>query len=342
MLGYLESIAEAEGLSPHLRFGWRVAAAERRNGHWALRSDSGDERTYRTLVCALGVNGRPRWAPVAGDFAGEQIHSASYRTPEPFAGRDVIVVGLGTSGCEVAGDLAGRARSVVVSVRTPMWAMTRRLARVPLDWLEVPSVARVLPWSMRRPTFAAISRLTTGRLRRHGVPRSTRRCGDDIIAISDAFPRAVRRGLIDVRPEIAGVEGHQVRFSDGSSARADVIIHATGFDLPTTFLPADARPDDEPLYHAIAHTQQPDLYFVGLVEAHRALLPIAETQALWTADVLAGRIDLPSAEQQAQTAREEARRRVRDFGGRREFFVDGNRYIAKLQRERRSASATSP
>jgi len=57
-------------------------------------------------------------------------------------------------------------------------------------------------------------------------------------------------------------------------------------------------------------------------------------QLLWTADVLAGRIDLPPAEQRALAAQDEARRRVRDFGSRREHFVDGNRYIAKLRGER--------
>ena len=224
-----------------------------------------------------------------------------------------------------------------------MWAMTRRFAGAPLDWLDVPSFARVLPWSMRRRTGASISLLTTGRLRRHGVPRSTRRFGDDIVAVSDAFPRAVRSGLIDVRPGISRAEGNRVDFSDGSNADADVIVHATGFALPTTFLPAEARPEEQPLYHAIAHTQTPDLYFVGLVEAHRALLPIAAMQALWTADVLAGRIDLPAAEQRALAAQDEARRRVRDFGSRREYFVDGNRYIADLRRERsRAVYASAP
>jgi hypothetical protein len=339
MLGYLESIAEAEGLRPHLHFGWRAASAEHRDGQWVLRSETGEERTYRALVCALGVNGCPRWSPVGGEFSGEQIHSASYRTPEPFAGRDVIVIGLGTSGREVAGDLAGHARNIVVSARTPMWGYTRRWARIPLDWIDVPPLARVLPWSLRRSTAASIARLTTGRLRRYGVPRATRRFGDDIVAVSDSFPRAVRRGLIDFRVDIAGAEGDQVAFGDGSSARADAIIHATGFDLPTSFLPADARPDGESLYHGIVHTRARALYFVGLVEAHRALLPIAEAQALWTADVLAGRIDVPAPEQQLATAREEARMRIRNFGTRREFLVDGNRYIARLRRERRVGRA---
>jgi dimethylaniline monooxygenase (N-oxide forming) len=334
MLGYFESIADSEGLRPHLRLGWRVTAANYADGAWTLRGANGEERQYRELICALGVNGRPRWASLTGDFAGEQLHSAAYRTPERFAGRDVVVIGLGTSGMEIAGEVAEHARSVVVALRTPMWAMTRRLAGFPIDWLANPTLDRVLPWSLRRRTIATLCTLTTGRLRRHGVGRPTRRCGDDIIAISDTFPRAVRRGLIDIRPAIDRVDGEEVHFTDGSTTRADVIVHATGFEPPTEFLPDHARPDAHRLYHRIVHTAAPDLYFVGLIEAHRALLQISEAQAAWTADVLSGRIQLPAARQQVAIAQEEAREGSHNFGDRRPFFVDTARYIAGLRRER--------
>jgi dimethylaniline monooxygenase (N-oxide forming) len=334
MLGYLESIADREGLRPHLRLGWRVTAANHADGAWTLRSANGEARQYRELICALGVNGRPRWASLTGDFAGEQLHSAAYRTPERFTDRDVVVIGLGTSGMEIAGEVAEHARSVVVAVRTPMWAMTRRLARFPIDWVANPTLERVLPWSLRRRTIAGLCTLTTGGLRRHGLQRPTRRCGDDIIAISDTFPRAVRRGLIDIRPAIDRIEGDQVHFTDGSTTRADVIVHATGFEPPTEFLPDHARPDAHPLYHRIVHTAAPDLYFVGLIEAHRALLQISEAQAAWTADVLSGRTQLPAVAEQVAIAKEEARERSRNFGDRRPFFVDTARYIASLQRER--------
>lgn len=334
MLGYLESIADHEGVRPHLRLRWRVTAANHADGAWTLRSASGEERQFRALICALGVNGRPRWASLTGDFAGEQVHSAAYRTPERFTDRDVVVIGLGTSGMEVAGELAEHSRSVAVAVRTPMWAMTRRLASFPIDWLANPTLDRVLPWSLRRRTIASLCALTTGGLRRHGLPRPTRRCGDDIIAISDTFPNAVRRGLIDIRPAVDRVEGDEVHFTDGSTTRADVIVHATGFAPPTEFLPDYARPDTHPLYRRIVHTAAPDLYFVGLIEAHRAILQIAEAQAAWTADVLSGRTQLPAGAQQVEIAQEEARERSRNFGDRRPFFVDTARYIASLQRER--------
>ena len=344
MLAYLEELADAEDLRRSIRLGWRVEAA-RPSGEdgdrWALTSSDGETRHYRAIVCALGANGAPRFAEIPGRFSGEQMHSAAYRTPARFAGRDVLVIGLGTSGAEVAGEVAGTARRVLVAVRDPLWMMTRRLGRLPLDWLDEPLAAHLLPWPVRRATLKTLSRLTTGRLHRLGLPRPTRRCGDDIVAISDTFPKAVRAGLVEFRPGVARAEGKTVTFTDGSSAEIDTIVHATGYEPPLGFLPDEAQPATTGLYKAMVHPERDDLFFVGLFEAHHALLHIAEQQAAWTADVLAGRLTLPAPEERRRAVAEEAERRVQQFGDRRPFFLEWATYNARLKRERRRAPSTA-
>ena len=293
MLAWLEGLVDREGLRDHVRVGWRVARAVPDGSSWVVTSDAGQERRYRALVCALGVNGRPRMAALPGRFTGEQLHSAGYREPAAFAGRDVLVIGLGTSGCEVAGELAGAARTVHVAVRTPMWTMTRRIAGFPIDWLDNPWIARTVPWSVRRRMLA----IDVPDHDRAPVPariaETERRCGDDVIAISDSLPKAARRGLVTFHPDVQAVDDRTVTFADGVTTDVDVIVHATGFDLPTGFLPPELRPGADGLYRGIAHPDCDGLHFVGLIEAHRALLPIAETQAAWMAAVLSGRLVLP-------------------------------------------------
>jgi cation diffusion facilitator CzcD-associated flavoprotein CzcO len=61
MLAYLEGLTDAEALRAHMRFGWRVAEARPCDVGWLLTSGGGEQRRYRAVVCALGVNGRPRW-----------------------------------------------------------------------------------------------------------------------------------------------------------------------------------------------------------------------------------------------------------------------------------------
>jgi cation diffusion facilitator CzcD-associated flavoprotein CzcO len=106
-------------------------------------TERGDARRYRTVVCAIPANGRPRLADLPGNFTGEQLHSSAYRKPDRFAGKRVLVLGLGTSGAEVAGEVAAVARSVEVSVRSPLWMMTPRIGGIPADWLDNRRVGRV-------------------------------------------------------------------------------------------------------------------------------------------------------------------------------------------------------
>ena len=136
-----------------------------------------------------------------------------------------------------------------------------------------------------------------------------------------------------------GCEGASVAIADGSSVEVNAIVHATGFEPATDFLPEDARPTADGLYRGVVHPNVGGLYFVGLVEAHRALLPIAEQQAAWTADALTGRVAIPTPEERRRVAVEASRRRARDFGDRHPFMVDYARYLATLRRDRRAARA---
>ncbi|MFL5780488.1 MAG: flavin-containing monooxygenase [Thermoleophilaceae bacterium] len=339
ILSHLEAFADDEHLRPHIRLGWRVTNARQEDDGWVLTEEGGARRRYRALVCALPTNGRPRFAELPGSFGGEQLHSAAYRTPDRFKGRSVLVLGLGTSGAEVAGELAPVARTVQVCARSPLWMMSRRLYGVPIDWLDNPHVARVMPWRVRRVALAGFCKATTGRLHRSGLPRPTRRCGDDIIAISDTFPRAVRKGLVRFRPALTRIDDRTAEFSDGTTAEVEVIVHATGYHPGGDFLPKEAQPRPNKLFRGIAHTDVEGLFFVGMMEAHRALLPIAEDQATWVADAISGELALPSREAWRELAEEAARRRRRDFGDRREFMVDHARYRAILRRDRRRRRA---
>jgi hypothetical protein len=67
-----------------------------------------------------------------------------------------------------------------------------------------------------------------------------------------------------------------VRFADGTVAEVDVIVHATGYHPATDFLAEEARPGPDRLHRLIAHNDAEGLFFVGLFEGHRALLPIAK------------------------------------------------------------------
>ena len=118
LIEYLRRYAERHDLE--VRTGAHVERIDRDGDGWRLEISQGSVRA-ETVIVATGYNGAPfvpDW-PGREAFAGELLHSSQYVNPAPFQGRDVLVVGAGNSGAEIAHDLidGGAARSRL-SVRT--------------------------------------------------------------------------------------------------------------------------------------------------------------------------------------------------------------------------------
>jgi cation diffusion facilitator CzcD-associated flavoprotein CzcO len=118
-IAYLEHYARKAGVP--IRLAVRVDRIDAAPGGWRLTTSGGQIEAGQVVV-ASGHNHTPRlpdWPGQSG-FTGELSHSSGYRNPTPFRGRDVLVVGAGNSGAEIAADLVeGGARKVWISIRTP-------------------------------------------------------------------------------------------------------------------------------------------------------------------------------------------------------------------------------
>ncbi|XP_062201165.1 flavin-containing monooxygenase FMO GS-OX-like 3 isoform X2 [Phragmites australis] len=98
------------------------------------------------------------------------------------------------------------------------------------------------------------------------------------------------------------MDNGNVVFQDGSSIKADVIMHCTGYLYDFPFLGNDSTitVDDncvDPLYkHVFPPEVAPQLSFIGL-QWKVIPFPLFELQSKWVAGVLSGRIELPSKEE---------------------------------------------
>ena len=115
----------------------RIAAAEAGDGdevRWVIQTAAGERLTTRSIVVATGHAHTPLvpdW-PGREGYTGQLLHAREYRNPGPFAGLDVLVVGVGNSGAEIATDLGeGGARRVWIAVRTPPQIVKRDVAGWP-------------------------------------------------------------------------------------------------------------------------------------------------------------------------------------------------------------------
>jgi putative flavoprotein involved in K+ transport len=243
------------------------------DGEWRASTTDGAIRAD-TVVIATGYNRfpfLPKW-PGREGFTGELIHSSSYRNPQPYRGRDVLVVGTGNSGAEIAVDLVeGGAGRVVLSVRTPPNILRRDLGGFPTQVLGVGM--RRLPPRLVDTLAAATRRLTIGDLSRYGLPHPprgtyTRVREDDRIPILDVGLIDMLKGRrVRVVGAVEGFDGPEVVLADAERLRPDAVIAATGFrrglDELVGHLGILGR-HGRPVVHGPAtHPEAPGLYFIG-------------------------------------------------------------------------------
>ena len=232
--------------------GWRVTTRER-------------AFDARGVVVATGYSRVPYLPPWPGSFAGPLVHACSYRNPERYRGRDVLVVGAGNSGTEIAVDLAeGGAARVRIAVRTSPTIVRRDTMGLPTQLFGI--ALSGLPPSMMDPVSRALQRATIPDLTAYGLPRPTAPFSQfqqsaTVPVVDVGFVDAVRAGAVEVVGGVVALDGPDVVLADGSRVVPDAIIAATGY-----------RPGLEPLVghlgvlgeHGIPRSTLPGLHFAAI------------------------------------------------------------------------------
>lgn len=230
LLEYFRDYAASQGIE--VRTGIRV---ERIDPAWKL-STSASEIEAETVIVATGYNGAPfipDW-PGREAFAGELIHSSQYRNPAPFRDRDVLVVGAGNSGAEIATDVAdGGASRCRLSVRTPPQIVRRATAGIPAQLIGIG--IRKLPPDWVDPFSIAQRKLSIPDLTEHGLPRPPHGIRTSFVTtgttpiLDVGIVDAVRRGRVEVVAAVERFDGRDVVLADDSRIAPDAVIAATGF-----------------------------------------------------------------------------------------------------------------
>ncbi|MFF6863851.1 flavin-containing monooxygenase [Streptomyces ardesiacus] len=232
---YLEKYAEHHQLE--IVTGVEVFRVERaRDGDgWLLHASGGRELTGAAVVVATGHNHTPRlpdW-PGRDTYTGELRHAAEYRSPAPYAGRDVLVVGVGNTGAEIAVDLVeGGAARVRLAVRTPPHIVRRSTAGWAAQYSGV--LVRRLPAPLADRLARPLARISTPDLSAHGLPRPEAglltRAAQGAIPVQDVgLIDAVRVGRVEVVAAVDAFEDGKAVLADGSRIAPDAVIAATGY-----------------------------------------------------------------------------------------------------------------
>jgi len=219
-----------------------------RNEHFIATTDHARYRA-RQVVIATGPFQAPHVPALAATLrAGTlQLHSSAYRSPAQLPHGNVLVVGGGNSGVQIAAELAAAgSRTVTLAVGTTMTRLPSRVLGCSIfEWLDRSGAMSV------RSTSALGRRMRTR---------------DTLIGES---PRGIARSHgVRLTTRVVGVEGSGVRAANGDRLAVDAVVWATGFKpaydwLRLPVLGADGRP-----VHRRGVTAVPGLFFIGLPWQH--------------------------------------------------------------------------
>ncbi|MFJ6514077.1 flavin-containing monooxygenase [Streptomyces sp. NPDC091406] len=230
--------AYADRLDADIRTAQRVTSVRRAGSAFEVVLEGGGRLRARAVIAAH----RPA-LPGLAEFTGQVLHAAEYRSPVPFTGGRLVVVGAGNSAVQIAAELAGTAR-VTLATRGPVqFAAQRILGRDLHFWtartgLDIAPLGRLL----RRPPGQPV--LDDGRYR-----------------------TALAAGRPDRRPLFTGADGAELIWPDGQREEVDAVVLATGYrpDLPyLTGLGGALDADGSPRHREGLATEVPGLAFVGL------------------------------------------------------------------------------
>jgi cation diffusion facilitator CzcD-associated flavoprotein CzcO len=271
-LAYLERYVQRQGLD--LRLGTRVEGLDRADGGWRLQTSAGDLLAEQVIV-ATGYAHQPfipAW-PGQDVFTGRLLHAADYRNPQPFRGRDVLVVGPGCSGMEIAYDLAeGGAERVRLSVQTPPNIVLRSLGGLPGDPMAVALLK--LPPRVGDAQLRMLGRLVLGDLSAYGLGRPPegaftrlRRLGLAPTVVDKQVIQAVKDRRIQVVAGVQALAATGVELADGAWIQPEVIIAATGYRCGLESLVGHLGVlDQRGTPRAVGgHEAAPGLRFIGFV-----------------------------------------------------------------------------
>jgi cation diffusion facilitator CzcD-associated flavoprotein CzcO len=233
MVGYFDDYVRRQGL--RLRLGLDVIRVDRAGDRWTLTTDAGSAEAAAVIVATGNYHTPdvPPWPGMEG-FTGDIVHSADYRNPWPYAGRDVVVAGAGNSGTDIALQLSdGVAARVRMAVRTPPHLVPRATAGLPIDALS-PLFAR-LPVGLLDRAAALMQRLWFGDLGPAGLPAPERGIYSALLrdghipTIGDELVARIKDGRIEVVAAVESFDAGDVVLVDGGRVATDAVIAATGY-----------------------------------------------------------------------------------------------------------------
>ncbi|KAG6969313.1 hypothetical protein JG687_00003289 [Phytophthora cactorum] len=265
VLTYLQNYSKHYEVDKFVRLNSVVTSLVKVSGQWKIGVSSKEKGDYeeefdRVVVCN-GHFSRPSLAPIKGieHYKGTVSHSRSYRTPESYKGKRVVVIGRGPSGQDISLELvrSGAAEVIVATLDYDSNAID-------------PQDQRVLKPAIDHIAEDGSVVFTDGSI--IASPDEILHCTGYLYTVKDFFPSELLIPKAFVQPNAVSDE-----------ITADLLQCTTN------------RTAVAPLYKQLFAIEDPTAAFIGLPFSNLPFLCF-QLQARWIARVFGGSAVLPSKE----------------------------------------------
>ncbi|KAH6607302.1 hypothetical protein Trco_003615 [Trichoderma cornu-damae] len=338
---YLEAYANKFELIKHIELSMAVTSIRRdeEDGVWIVstkhtKTGEEEEREYDRVVMATGSLTVKNMPEIRGidKFAGDVIHSRDFKDPTKYAGKNVLVVGLGSTGADTLSFLkqAG-ANKLYLSSRSRCSLIPRTIRGRPWDHYmtrRVDSMAR-LSLRLSPHTTNYFAGKAIGLVQSYAFPTlRAHPCFGGAVSgplyrspfVCDELPGLLDSGDMKTYPDIMGVAGARtVVFKDGSEVTdVDAMIFCCGYYHDLSLIKGEGRPADvefstdsfeglkgakhysaeseyQRLYHGILSERYPEsLAVLGSLATLRPTFVLYDLATMALASLWSGSYPLPS------------------------------------------------
>ncbi|XP_067133537.1 flavin-containing monooxygenase 5-like [Centruroides vittatus] len=317
MIKYLELYAQKFELVQYIKFRHEVSSVTPSNdyeytGRWKIRvkdllNGVELEEVFDAVMVCNGHHVYPLRPTFPGEdeFEGRIIHTHSYKKPNGYDDKKVLVVGVGNSGGDAAVELSSVASKVYLSTRRGCWIIHRVGSNgLPFDALYLCRfwnlLYHIVPFKINN---SVIERMINNRFDHELYQlKPKHRILSQHPMVNDALPNRILSGTVVVKGPIKRFVRNGVIFEgEDFVTELDEVVLATGYVIKFPFLSEDivsVKDNKVELYKYVIPPQlkHRTLGVIGLIQIVGGLFPISEIQARWFVQVLNHEFDLPSTQ----------------------------------------------
>lgn len=240
VIAYLDQYAASFDLP--IEFNSPVRSLMKRNGRFVVESP---DRVIEAdqVVVATGPFQVQNLSAMSDQLAPEvfQTHSTGYRRPSDVPEGEVVVVGGGNTGFQIAKELSA-SHTVHLAIGSRQTPLPQRVLGRDLFW-----------WLTK---LGVLEKTVDSRIGRRARDRDT--------LIGSSSRELKRRYGVGLKPRVVGASGRTLTFADSTELEVDAVIWATGYRPDHSWIEAAVMDSEGSVRHRRGVTDVPGLYFLGL------------------------------------------------------------------------------